>query len=56
MDAPDRSEPGRGSTVIDPTSTPVIGFGFRRFANHRIRTLRYAGKPNRGLPTTITPG
>jgi len=24
----------------------MIGFGFRRFANYRIRVLLYAGKPN----------
>ena len=30
-------------------------FGFRRFANYRIRALLYAGKPNWGLLNTITP-
>lgn len=32
-----------------------IGFGFRRFANYRIRALLYAGKPNWDLLATITP-
>ena len=30
-------------------------FGFRNFANYRIRALLYAGKPNWQLLTTITP-
>ena len=30
-------------------------FGFRNFANYRIRALLYAGKPNWTLLTTITP-
>ncbi len=30
-------------------------FGFRNFANYRIRALLYAGKPNWKLLTTITP-
>ncbi|WP_420612458.1 ISL3 family transposase [Candidatus Spongiisocius sp.] len=30
-------------------------FGFRNFANYRIRALLYAGKPNWNLLTTITP-
>lgn len=32
-----------------------IGFGFRRFANYRIRVLLYAGKPNWDLLATVTP-
>lgn len=32
-----------------------IGFGLRRFTNYRIRVLPYAGKPNWGLPATVTP-
>ena len=32
-----------------------IAFGFRNFANYRIRALLYAGKPNWNLLTTITP-
>jgi hypothetical protein len=32
-----------------------IGFGFRRFANYRIRVLLYAGRPNWDLLATITP-
>lgn len=32
-----------------------IGFGFRRFANYRIRVLLYAGKPNWDLLDTVTP-
>ena len=31
-----------------------IAFGFRNFANYRIRALLYAGKPNWNLLTTIT--
>ncbi|MCY4650975.1 MAG: transposase, partial [bacterium] len=30
-------------------------FGFRNFANYRIRALLYAGKPNWKLLATITP-
>ena len=30
-------------------------FGFRNFANYRIRALLYAGKPNSDLLATITP-
>ena len=41
------------------TGTPylmrIIGFGFRRFANYRIRVLLYAGKPNWDLLDTVTP-
>jgi transposase len=33
----------------------VSGFGFRRFANYRIRALLYAGRPNWDLLPTITP-
>ena len=32
-----------------------IGFGFRRFASYRIRTLLYAGRPNWDLLATVTP-
>ena len=32
-----------------------IAFGFRNFANYRIRALLYAGKPNWRLLTTIAP-
>ena len=32
-----------------------IAFGFRNFANYRIRSLLYAGKPNWALLATITP-
>ena len=32
-----------------------IGFGFRRFANYRIRVLLYAGTPNWDLLDTVTP-
>ncbi|WP_419946969.1 ISL3 family transposase [Candidatus Poriferisodalis sp.] len=32
-----------------------IAFGFRSFANYRIRSLLYAGKPNWALLATITP-
>jgi len=32
-----------------------IGFGFRRFANYRIRVLLYAGRPNWDLLATVTP-
>ena len=32
-----------------------IAFGFRRFANYRIRSLLYAGRPNWALLATITP-
>ena len=32
-----------------------IAFGFRNFANYRIRALLYAGKPNWHLLTTIAP-
>lgn len=32
-----------------------VAFGFRRFANYRIRTLLYAGRPNWDLLATITP-
>ena len=30
-------------------------FGFRNFANYRIRALLYAGKPNWNLLATLTP-
>ena len=30
-------------------------FGFRNFANYRIRALLYAGKPNWGLLPSVTP-
>ena len=30
-------------------------FGFRNFANYRIRALLYAGKPNWDLLPTVTP-
>ncbi|MCY4495375.1 MAG: hypothetical protein OXB92_16135 [Acidimicrobiaceae bacterium] len=30
-------------------------FGFTNFANYRIRTLLYAGKPNWALLETLTP-
>ncbi len=32
-----------------------VGFGFRNFANYRIRALLYAGKPNWKLLPTLTP-
>ena len=32
-----------------------IGFGFRRFANYRLRVLLYAGHPNWDLLATVTP-
>jgi len=32
-----------------------IGFGFRRFANYRIRVLLYAGRPNWDLLNTVNP-
>ncbi|MGZ0220328.1 MAG: transposase [Acidimicrobiales bacterium] len=32
-----------------------VAFDFRRFANYRIRTLLYAGRPNWQLLPTITP-
>jgi len=32
-----------------------VAFGFRRFANYRIRSLLYAGRPNWALLATITP-
>ena len=32
-----------------------VAFGFRRFANYRIRALLYAGKPNWDLLTVVTP-
>ena len=32
-----------------------IAFGFRNFANYRIRSLLYAGRPNWALLATITP-
>ena len=32
-----------------------IGFGFRNFANYRIRALLYAGKPNWKLLPALTP-
>ena len=32
-----------------------IGFGFRSFANYRIRVLLYAGRPNWDLLTTVDP-
>ncbi len=33
----------------------IMAFGFRRFANYRIRSLLYAGRPNWELLATITP-
>lgn len=30
-----------------------VGFGFRKFANYRIRVLLYAGKPNWRVPGSI---
>ena len=35
--------------------TKRTAFGFRNFANYRIRALRHAGKPNWNLLATITP-
>ena len=32
-----------------------IAFGFRNFANYRIRSLLYAGRPDWALLATITP-
>lgn len=32
-----------------------VGFGFRRFANYRIRVLLYCGHPNWDLLATVTP-
>ncbi len=32
-----------------------VAFGFRSFANFRIRALLYAGRPNWALLATITP-
>jgi hypothetical protein len=32
-----------------------VAFGFRRFANYRIRALLYAGRPNWDLLATVTP-
>ena len=32
-----------------------VAFGFRRFRNHRIRVLLYAGRPNWDLLATIAP-
>ncbi len=32
-----------------------IAFGFRNFANYRIRALLYAGKPNWDLLASVTP-
>jgi transposase len=32
-----------------------VAFGFKKFANYRIRALLYAGRPNWNLLTTITP-
>jgi transposase len=32
-----------------------VGFGFRKFANYRLRVLLYAGRPNWNLLATITP-
>ena len=32
-----------------------VAFGFRRFANYRIRAVLYAGKPNWDLLATVTP-
>lgn len=32
-----------------------MAFGFRNFANYRIRALLYAGKPNWTILSTITP-
>ena len=32
-----------------------VAFGFTNFANHRIRALLYAGKPNWALLDTLTP-
>ena len=32
-----------------------IAFGFRSFANYRIRALLYAGKPNWDLLAALTP-
>jgi len=32
-----------------------VAFGFRRFANYRIRALLYAGKPNWDLLPKVTP-
>jgi transposase len=32
-----------------------VAFGFRRFANYRIRSLLYAGRPNWELLATVTP-
>ncbi|MEZ5383169.1 MAG: transposase [Microthrixaceae bacterium] len=32
-----------------------VAFGFRNFANYRIRALLYAGKPNWALLDTINP-
>jgi hypothetical protein len=32
-----------------------MAFGFRRFANYRIRSLLYAGRPNWDLLPTVTP-
>ena len=36
-------------------SAAGIAFGFRNFANYRIRSLLYAGRPNWTLLATITP-
>jgi transposase len=36
-------------------SVKRVAFGYRRFANNRIRALLYAGRPNWGLLATITP-
>ena len=32
-----------------------VAFGFRNFANFRIRALLYAGRPNWTILTSITP-
>jgi hypothetical protein len=32
-----------------------VGFGFRRFARYRIRTLPYAGRPNWDLINNVDP-
>jgi hypothetical protein len=32
-----------------------VGFGFRRFAQYRLRVLLYAGRPNWNLIDTIDP-
>ena len=53
--------PDATATVQEDTTNNLVkrvkrvAFGFRRFANYRIRTLLYAGRPNWDLLPTVIP-